>query len=255
MKAFIALYAVASYVLFLVSFLWAIAFVGDFAVPKTIDAPPGPGGWTPWLVDALVLGAFAVQHSVMARPAFKRWWTGFVPVAIERSTYVLASSLLLLLILAAWQPLPQTLWDLRGSVGGVALAVLQGVGWVIVLLSTFMISHFDLFGLAQAWRAIRGAPRAQYAFTERFLYRFVRHPIMLGFVVAFWSAPHMTVGHLLFSLLTTGYILVGVQLEERDLAASLGAAYERYRERVPMLLPLPRRAKGIEPPADTSHQA
>jgi protein-S-isoprenylcysteine O-methyltransferase Ste14 len=232
-----ALFAAISYAAFLASFLYAIGFVGNLFVPKSIDAPAGPAGWAAFAIDAAVLGLFAAQHSVMARPAFKAAWTRIVSPSIERSVYVLVSSLLLVLVFWAWRPLPGIVWDWRGSAAGDALLALYGVGWLLVLLSTFMISHFELFGLTQAWRRLRNAPTPASSFKVVLLYRFVRHPIMLGFIIAFWSAPVMTYGHLLFAVLTTGYILVGIQLEERDLIAAFGNAYERYRQRVPMLLP------------------
>jgi len=244
MNPLYAAYAVLSYLVFLASFLYAIGFVGDLAVPKTIDAPAGAGGWAAFLVDAVVLGLFAIQHSVMARPGFKRWWTRWVPVPVERSTYVLFSSLLLCLVFVAWQPLPSPVWDLRGTPAGQVMVVLYALGWGVVLLSTFMISHFELFGLTQAWRRARAQPASDSVFRETFLYRFVRHPIMLGFLIAFWAAPLMTRGRLLFAVLTTGYIILGVRLEERDLLDRLGAVYAGYRARVPMLLPMPwRRAR------------
>jgi len=235
-----ALFAAFSYAAFLASFLYAIGFVGNFLVPKSIDAPANAGGWLAFAIDAAVLGLFALQHSVMARPAFKRVWTRVVSPAIERSVYVLVSSLLLALVFWAWRPLPGIVWDWRGSAAGDVLLVMFAIGWLVVLLSTFMISHFELFGLTQAWRRLRNRPTPKASFKVVLLYRFVRHPIMLGFIIAFWSAPVMTYGHLLFSLLTTGYILVGIQLEEKDLMAAFGSAYARYRERVPMLIPLRR---------------
>ena len=241
MQPFFALYSVLSYSLFLASFLYAIGFVGNLFVPKTIDAPLGAGGWTAIVIDAAVLGAFAIQHSVMARPAFKRWWTRIVPTPIERSTYVLFSSLFLCLIFVAWQPLPGIVWDTRGTLAGQVLLALFAAGWLVVLLSTFMISHFELFGLTQAWRRLREAPAADSAFKEILFYRFVRHPIMLGFLIAFWAAPTMSQGRLLFALLTSAYIFVGIRLEEHDLMQKLGATYQNYRARVPMLFPLPRR--------------
>jgi protein-S-isoprenylcysteine O-methyltransferase Ste14 len=231
------LFSLISYLVFLASFLYAIGFVGDVLVPKTIDAPVGEGGWVAFVIDAAVLAAFALQHSIMARPAFKRWWLRFVPEPIERSVYVLFSSLLLCLIFVAWRPLPELVWDVRGSTAATVLMVLYAIGWLVVLLSTFMISHFELFGLTQAWRRAQAHVNDDAPFVERFFYRFVRHPIMLGFVIAFWSTPAMTHGHLLFAALTTGYILVGIQLEEFDLRAKIGAAYESYRARVPMLVP------------------
>ncbi len=241
MPIFYAAYAAFSYLVFLASFVYAIGFVGNVAVPKSIDAPAGPGGWVALAIDACVLGVFAIQHSVMARPAFKRWWTRIVPATIERSTYVLVSSLLLASIFRAWQPLTAIVWDLRGGGAGDSLIALEALGWLVVLLSTFMISHFELFGLTQAWRRLRNRAAAAPTFREVLLYRFVRHPIMLGFIIAFWAAPVMTEGHLLFAVLTTGYILVGIRLEEHDLLDALGAGYARYRERVPMLVPF---AKG-----------
>lgn len=253
MHVFHVLYAVFSYALFLASFLYAIGFVGDLFVPKSINEPTGPGGWAAFLVDAAVLGVFAIQHSVMARPAFKRWWTRFVPVPIERSTYVLFSSLCLCLVFVAWQPLPGVVWDLRGSPAGSVMLGLYAIGWLVVLLSTFMISHFELFGLTQAWRRLREAPGQESVFKEVLFYRLVRHPIMLGFLIAFWAAPLMTHGRLLFALLTTGYILVGIRLEERDLVRKLGAAYLAYRARVPALLPLPRSRSKAGPVAGPSH--
>jgi methanethiol S-methyltransferase len=251
MAAFQGLFSLISYGVFLVSFLYAIGFVAGVGVPKSIDTPAGAWGWEGFAIDTVLLGLFALQHSVMARPGFKRWWTRFVPPAIERSIYVLLSSLLLLLIFALWRPLAVPVWDLRGASPGIALWVVQALGWVVVLLSTFMISHFELFGLTQAWRHWRGRAPHSSPFKEALLYRFVRHPIMLGFVVAFWSTPFMTLGHLWFALLTTGYILVGVQLEERDLLRAFGATYASYRERVPMLIPWPRRhrARAARDPA------
>jgi protein-S-isoprenylcysteine O-methyltransferase Ste14 len=251
MRAFLILYSTLSYLLFLASILYAVGFVGDLVVPKSINQPPGPGGWPAFLVDAAVLGLFAIQHSVMARPAFKRWWTRFVPEPIERSTYVMLSSLCLFLVYAAWQPLPGVVWDLRGTAAGSVLLALFAVGWLVVVLSTFMISHFELFGLTQAWRRVREAPAQESVFKEVLFYRFVRHPIMLGFLIAFWSAPLMTHGRLLFAVLTTGYILVGIRLEERDLMRKLGGAYLAYRARVPALLPRARMQRTPGAPGTT----
>ena len=233
------LYALVAYSIFLASFLYAVAWLGNLWVDKTIDSGDAADLPHALLINVLLLSAFAVQHSLMARPAFKRWWTQFVSPAIERSTYVLAASLLLFAICLFWQPLPQAAWHAEGPVA-VALGGLFWVGWLIVLTSTFMISHFELFGLRQAWLHLRQQAARPVPFVERLLYRFVRHPIMLGFLIAFWAAPTMSVGHLLFATVTTAYILVALQLEERDLRAAHGAAYEDYRRRVPMLLPLPR---------------
>ena len=230
------IYGVLSYAVFFGTFLYAIGFVTTLVAPKTIDSGPAGPGLPSLIVDALLLGLFAVQHSVMARPAFKRWWTHFVPRPIERSTYVLLASLALILLFWLWQPLPQVLW----AVGGIAGALIQAValgGWLIVLLSTFMISHFDLFGLRQVYMNLRGESYAPPGFRTAYLYRFLRHPIMLGFLIAFWAAPVMSVGHLLFSVATTGYILIALQLEEHDLTGYFGDTYRAYRRQTPMFIP------------------
>ncbi|OBC11579.1 hypothetical protein A5784_34260 [Mycobacterium sp. 852013-50091_SCH5140682] len=234
-------YGVASYLLFVVTFLYAIAFVGNFLVPRTIDS-----GITAPLVEAvmvnvLLLSVFAVQHSVMARPAFKRWWTRMVPQAIERSTYVLLSSLALLVLYWQWRTMPTVVWQVESVVGQWVLWVLFWAGWATVFSSTFMINHFDLFGLRQVYLAWRGQPYRELGFQSVMFYRLVRHPIMVGFIVAFWAAPTMTAGHLLFAIVTTAYILAAIQLEERDLVAALGDKYLDYRRHVSMLVPLPHR--------------
>ena len=232
------LYGLISYVTFLGSFLYAIGFVGGFGVPKSIDS----GALMPWrtalLIDLALLAAFAIQHSVMARPGFKAAWTRVVPRAVERSTYVLVSSLLLVLLFWQWRALPAAVWTATAPMARAALLALFGLGWLIVLLSTFMINHFDLFGLRQVFLRLRGREYSPLSFRQRAFYRFVRHPIMLGFLIAFWSTPRMSLGHLLFALATSGYILIGVTLEERDLLAAHGADYAEYRARVPKLLPL-----------------
>jgi len=232
------LYGVACYAVFLATFLYAIAFVGGFLVPTRLDAPLGP---TPIgltiVVDALLLLVFAVQHSVMARPWFKARWTRIVPPAVERSTYVLAASLALALVFWQWRPIGVTVWSVEEPVARSLLWALFAAGWSTVLAVTFLINHFDLFGLRQVWLTLRGHPYTPVAFRTPLPYRHVRHPLYLGFMLAFWATPHMTVAHLLFALLTTGYIVVAIQFEERDLVAQHGARYEQYRRSVPMLIP------------------
>lgn len=238
-RLFALLYGTVAYAVFLATFLYAVAFVAGIGVPKHIDN----GIATAWplalAIDLGLLGLFAVQHSGMARPAFKRWWTRIVPAAIERSTFVLASSLVLALLFWQWRPLPAPVWEVGAGTGRWLLHGLAALGWLLLLASTFLIDHFDLFGLRQSWRAALGrGPSPAAPFVTRALYRIVRHPLMLGFLIAFWAAPTMSAGHLLFALATTGYILVAVKcLEERDLVAQFGDTYRDYQRRVPMLLP------------------
>ena len=235
-KALGVLYGIAAYVLFLGTFLYAVGFVGNLVVPKSIDTGAQGDLVVALIVDALLLGVFAVQHSVMARPGFKRWWTTIVPASIERSTYVVLSSLALILMYWQWRPLPSVLWDATGVMRAILVALFW-LGWLIVLLSTFMISHWDLFGLRQVFLNMKGAVYSHPPFTMRGFYHFVRHPIMLGFIIAFWSAPTMTLGHAVFAAATTAYILIALQLEERDLVTYIGDTYREYRKRVPMLIP------------------
>lgn len=230
-------YGGGCYLIFLASFLYAIGFVGNLFIPKSIDSGPPVPVAEALSMDLLLLALFAIQHSVMARPAFKRWWTKFVPRPIERSTYVLASSLLLALLFWQWHPLPEAVWDIRQPVPTAALWILCGAGWVMVLLSTFLIDHFDLFGLRQVLLFATGRQYAPPRFRVAALYRVVRHPIMLGFIVAFWATPLMSWGHLLFAVMTTVYVVIAVQLEERDLRTAYGLEYEEYRKRVSMLVP------------------
>jgi len=230
-------YGVVSYVLFLVAFLYAIGFVGDAVVPKSINSGTAEA-WTVALpIDTILLGLFAIQHSVMARPVFKRWWTKIIPPVAERSTYVLISSLLLLLLYWQWRPLPDSIWHVEAAPVRYLLWGLFAAGWLIVFFSTFMIDHFELFGLRQAVTYFRGRPDVPASFKTPGFYRVVRHPLMLGFIIAFWAAPDMTAGRLLFAFATTVYILIALQLEERDLLHYFGEPYEQYRRRVPMLLP------------------
>jgi protein-S-isoprenylcysteine O-methyltransferase Ste14 len=235
-RLLIPLYGAVSYAVFLASFLYAIAWLGNFLVPKTLDGGPASPLAEAIVVNVLLLASFALQHSVMARPGFKRWWTRLVPQAAERSTFALLASLLLFAICLGWRALPEVVWQAQGAAAA-AMWALFALGWLIVLTSTFMINHFELFGLRQVYLHAKGTNYVPPRYVERFFYRFVRHPIMLGFLIAFWSGPTMSVGHLLFAAATTAYILVALQLEERDLLKEHGASYASYRERVPMLIP------------------
>ena len=232
------IYGSVAYLVFLGAFLYAIGFVTGLGVPKTVDtglvAPIGEA----IVVNILLMSVFAVQHSVMARKPFKRWWTQFVPSAIERSTYVLLASLALILLFWQWRAMPSIVWQVSNPTMAMAMLGLSLFGWFIVLLSTFLINHFELFGLQQVILHLAGKTVAEPRFKAPMLYKLVRHPIYLGFIIAFWAAPVMTAGHLLFALVTTAYILIGIALEERDLIALFGDEYRHYRQRVAMLIPI-----------------
>ncbi len=231
------LYGTVAYVSFLVTIVYAIGFIGNFGVPKSIDSVSDGGPWQKALaIDASLLLVFALQHSVMARPAFKRLLTRIVPSTVERSTFVLASSAALIWVFLFWRPLGGRVWEVGSEWGKILLYVGFAFGWILVFLSTFVINHFDLFGLRQVWRYLQGKSQVKTPFSTPFLYRIVRHPLYLGFLLAFWSTPTMTVTHLFFALVTTAYILTAIQLEERDLMYE-HPEYGQYRKRVPMLVP------------------
>ena len=236
-SAFAFAYGVACYAVFLVAFLYAIGFVGNLVVPKSIDTGAQVPIQEAIIVNVLLLGAFAFQHSIMARPAFKRAWTRLVPKPVERSTYVLFASSALLLLYWQWRPITTVVWSVENPAARTLLHALFFVGWGIVFLGTFMINHFDLFGLRQVYLKLRNREYRELGFRTPFFYKFLRHPIMLGFIIAFWSTPHMTVGHLLFAIATTAYILIAIQLEEHDPVKYFGDQYREYRSRTPMLIP------------------
>jgi methanethiol S-methyltransferase len=231
------LYGLAAYLTFFAAFLYAIGFVGGFVVPKSIDSGAESSTIEAVIVNLLLMSLFAVQHSVMARPQFKQWWTQYVPKPVERSTYVLLASLCLLLLFWQWRPMPAIVWQVNDPDVAVTVATVSLGGWIIVLTSTFMINHFELFGLHQVANHLTDREMPATRFRTPLFYELVRHPIYLGFIIAFWAAPVMSAGHLLFAAVTTAYILVGIFLEERDLVELFGDEYRQYRKRVSMLLP------------------
>jgi len=230
-------YGIVAYLAFCVSLLYTIGFVEGLVVPKTIDSGIAVPPVQALIVNLVLMSIFAVQHSVMARPQFKRWWTSFVPRSVERTTYVLLASLAVALMLWQWRPMPAPVWQVAEPGLAMALTALSFAGWLIALTSTFLINHFELFGLHQVANNLTGRAMPAPRFRTPLLYGFVRHPLYLGFIIAFWSTPTMTRGHLLFAAVTTAYIFVGIWLEERDLIAVFGDEYRRYRQRVSMLLP------------------
>jgi len=244
------IYAGGAYAVFLLTFLYAIGFTGEIVVPKSINSGDAVPLTEALAVNTVLLATFAIQHSLMARPFFKRWWTQLVPQTIERSTYVLVASAALILLFWQWRPLPHVVWELRSPIASPTLQVVFWLGWGLVLVSTFLISHFELFGLRQAVMAWLDRKPEAPVFRTPMLYKHVRHPIYLGFLLAFWATPVMTVGHLLFAIGTTGYILIGIRLEERDLIALFGEQYRAYMQKVRMLLPLP----SSRAPGQTSNQ-
>lgn len=241
MRLLALLFGIVAYAVFFVTFLYAIGFVGNVWVPKSIDSGEPGTPLTAFLINSALLLLFALQHSIMARIKFKKWWTKFVSPAIERSVFVLLASLILALTFWQWRPMPAVVWDVQSQIGQSVLLGLFIFGWLTVLIGTFLINHFELFGLAQVFRYFQGLEPENPTFKVPILYKVVRHPIMLGFIIAFWATPTMTVGHLLFAVLTTLYILVAVQFEEKDLVEVFGEKYSAYRKRVWMIIPLPPR--------------
>lgn len=240
-KIFSLLYGLVCYLAFFGTILYAIGFVGNLVVPKTIDSKPDTVLPLALIVNASLLLLFALQHSIMARPGFKRWWTRIIPEHLERSTYVILASLCLMLLMWQWQPIGGIVWSIENGTVKSILLIIYLSGWIIVFSSTFLINHFDLFGLRQVWLYFRGKPYAQLPFRIPLVYKLVRHPLYLGFLIAFWSTPVMTLAHFLFAILTTGYIITAIQFEEKDLQNVFGEKYRSYKKRVPMIIPFSKR--------------
>jgi len=238
------LYGTVCYVMFLGVFLYAIGFVGNFPLPKTIDSGAVGSFGISLVIDLVLLALFAVQHSVMARPGFKQWWTRMVPKHIERSTFVLVTNLILILLFWQWRPLPDYIWSTESDIVATIMIVLFWAGWGIVLVGTFLINHFDLFGMRQVVLYFQGKEYTHLEFVKRGFYKYVRHPLMLGFIIAFWATPDMSIGHLLFAVATTGYIILAIRFEEKDLISLHGDDYHSYRSEVSMLFPLRFRGSG-----------
>ena len=235
-RAAVLVFGVVSYAVFFATFLYLVGFVANLVVPKSIDSGPAGSAGAAFLVNSLLLLAFGVQHSVMARPDFKAWWTRFVPRPIERSVYTLASSLALIALFVFWQPIPQPVWATSGVIASMlTIGLLSGVA--LVLISTFLIDHFDLFGLRQTWIHFRGRSYEEKRFATPLLYKWIRHPLYVGWFMTFWITPVMSVGHLLFAFLMTSYVLIAIPMEERDLLRALGEPYRRWRERTPAFVP------------------
>ena len=243
-KSIAFVYGIFAYTIFLVAFLYAIGFVGNFIVPKSIDTGTETNFLQALLINALLLGLFVIQHSIMARPAFKKWWTSIISPAIERSTFVLLTSLILLLIFWQWQPIKSVVWEAQNETFAAILSGMFFFGWLIVFLSTFMINHFELFGLKQVLDNLKDKQPQPHKLQVNFFYKIVRHPIMLGFIIAFWATPLMTLGHLIFAIGTTAYIILSVKfLEEKTLRYYIGKDYEEYQKKVPMLIPFTKSGK------------
>ena len=240
MRSVIFIHGIVSYALGTASLLYLIGFLGNIVVPKSIDSPPEGAAAPAVLIDLILIALFAFQHSLMARPAFKERWTRIVPKPAERSTYVLATALMLALLFWQWRPIPGVVWSVEHPVGRGMLQGLFWMGWLILFASTFMINHFDLFGLRQVYLRLKGTPYRPVPFVQVALYRFVRHPIMLGLLMGFWATPSMSLGHLLFAAATTAYVFLGILLEEHDTRQALGEDYEHYRRKTSMIVPLPR---------------